>query len=125
MRHRRRGAATVGSKGLSEKGPKGRTFSLESAAKVASLRPLMKRFSILPLLALAFVFGACEKHPVSDLPPEGATAFGAHAWKPGDAEKPEGQPAGEAVAPVKTEAVAVPVAEGKPADAPKFFPENK
>ena len=84
----------------------------------------MKRLSILPILALAFVLGACEKHPLSDLPPEGATAFGPHAWKPGDVEKPEGKPAGEAASPATTEAAA-PVAEGKPADAPKFFPENK
>jgi hypothetical protein len=84
----------------------------------------MKRLSILPILALAFVLGACEKHPLSDLPPEGATAFGPHAWKPGQGEVTEGKPVGEAAAPEKTDAVA-PVAEGKPGESPKFFPENK
>ena len=84
----------------------------------------MKWFSIISFLALVFLFNACEKHPVADLPPEGATAFGEHAW-PGGGEKPEAKPApAAAAAPAKAEGAA-PVAEGKPGVSPKFFPENK
>ena len=81
----------------------------------------MKWFSIISFLALALLFNACEKHPVADLPPEGATAFGEHAW-PSGGEKPEAKPV--AAVPAKSEAVA-PAAEGKPGESPKFFPENK
>ena len=86
----------------------------------------MKWFSALPFVATALVLGACERHPIAELPPEGATAFGEHAW-PAKAEKPEhaeAKPAAEAGAPAKHE-TAAPVAEGKPGEAPKFFPESK
>lgn len=83
----------------------------------------MKWFSVIPILALAFLTNACEKRPASQLPPEGATAFGVHAW-PSSGEKSEAAPAAESAAPAKTEAAA-PVADGKPGDAPKFFPESK
>ena len=83
----------------------------------------MKWFSVIPVLAFAFVFNACEKHPASQLPPEHATAFGEHAW-PSPGGKEGTAPAGEASTAAKPEAAA-PVADGKPGDAPKFFPENK
>jgi len=83
----------------------------------------MKWYSVIPVLALAFVFDACEKHPISQLPPEGATAFGVHAW-PSAGDKSEAPPAGTSAAPAKSDAAA-PVADGKPGDAPKFFPESK
>ena len=85
--------------------------------------PFMKWFSIIPVLALGFLTNACEKHPVSQLPEEGATAFGEHA-KPAGEEKPEAKPAAESAAPAKTETPA-PAGDAKPGDAPKFFPENK
>ena len=89
----------------------------------------MKWFSVLPILALAFLSSACEKHPASELPPEHATAFGEHAAHGestghGGGEKAEPKPAGEAAAPAKAESSA-PAGEAKPGEAPKFFPENK
>jgi hypothetical protein len=82
----------------------------------------MKWF-IIPCLALPILFGACEKHPAADLPPEGATAFGEHGWPKTD-EKAEVASTAEPAPAAKTES-APPVAEGKPGEAPKFFPENK
>lgn len=78
----------------------------------------MKWFSIITVLALAFLANACEKHPVADAPEEGVTAFGPHS-KAGE-EKSEAKAAGEA----KPEATA-PTPETKPGEAPKFFPEKK
>jgi hypothetical protein len=83
----------------------------------------MKWFSIIPVLALVFLAGACEKHPASELPEEGATAFGEHAKAAGE-EKPEAKPAGESAAPAKPESPA-PATDSKSGDAPKFFPANK
>ncbi len=99
-----------------------RTFSLASARGAASLRPLMKWFSLIAVVALAFLVDACEKHPASDAPEEGATEFGKH--EKAAEEKPEPKPAAEAPAAAKPEA-ATPAPETKPGEAPKFFPENK
>ena len=82
----------------------------------------MKRFSILPLVALAFLANACEKHPAAELPEEGQTAFGEHAAKHESEAKPEAKKE-EAAAP-KAEAP-VAAAPAKPEDAPKFFPDKK
>jgi hypothetical protein len=81
----------------------------------------MKWFALIPVLALAILSDACEKHPASELPEEGATAFGEHA--PAAAEqKPEAKPAGESGAQSETPA---PAAGAKPGEAPKFFPSNQ
>jgi hypothetical protein len=82
----------------------------------------MKWFSLIPALALAFLVDACEMHPASELPEEGATAFGKH--EKGSEENVQAKPAGEAVAAPKSEATA-PAPEAKSGEAPKFFPENK
>ena len=82
----------------------------------------MKWFSLIPVLALAFLANACEKHPAAELPEEGQTAFGEHAK--GAEEKTEAKPATEAAAPAKSES-STPAPEAKPGEAPKFFPENK
>ena len=74
----------------------------------------MKWLSFIPVVALAFLAIACEKHPASQLPEEGATAFGEHAAPAGEAK------AGE---PATTPGTPAPSAEGK--EAPKFFPQNK
>jgi hypothetical protein len=84
----------------------------------------MKWSSILVLSALALLVNACEKHPAAQLPPEHATAFGEHAWSEHGGSKHEAKPAGEHAPVAKSEAAA-PVAEGKPGEAPKFFPEKK
>jgi hypothetical protein len=82
----------------------------------------MKWFSLISVLALAFFINACEMHPASDAPEEGATAFGKHE-KGGEANT-EAKPAAEAPAAAKPEG-ATPAPEAKPGEAPKFFPENK
>ena len=82
----------------------------------------MKWFSILSILALAFLANACEKHPASDAPEEGVTAFGEHS-KAAE-EKTEARHAPEAAAPAKPESPAA-TPEAKPGEAPKFFPEKK
>jgi hypothetical protein len=82
----------------------------------------MKRLSFIPVLALAFMAIACEKHPYSELPEEGATAFGEHSKEVAEA-KPEVKPAGES--PAATPAAPASGAEAKPGEAPKFFPQNK
>ncbi|HEY3899382.1 MAG TPA: hypothetical protein VGM54_12250 [Chthoniobacter sp.] len=74
----------------------------------------MKRLSFIPALALALLALACEKHPASQLPEEGATAFGEHSASAAEAK------AGE---PAATPGTPAPSAEGK--EAPKFFPQNK
>ena len=81
----------------------------------------MKRFTIIPVLALAFIVAACEKHPVGDAP-EG-TQFGPkeNAEKAEPKEAKEAKPAGEAAKPEGTAATP----EAKPGEAPKFFPEEK
>jgi len=81
----------------------------------------MKWFSIIPVLAVAFLASACEKHLASELPEEGATAFGEHAAG-ASAEKPDVKSAGDAAAQSGTPA---PPADAKPGEAPKFFPETK
>jgi hypothetical protein len=78
----------------------------------------MKWFSVLPIVALAFLANACEKHPVADAPEEGTTAFGEHS-KAAE-EKSEAKPAVEA--PASKEAAPAATPEGK---APKIFPETK
>jgi len=83
----------------------------------------MKWFSILSIIALAFLANACEKHPVGDAPEEGTTAFGEHS-KAAEEKKEEAKPAAEAAAPAKAEAPAA-TPEAKPGEAPKFFPEKK
>ena len=82
----------------------------------------MKWYSLISVLALAFFINACEMHPASDAPEEGATEFGKH--EKGGAEKVEAKPATEAAAAAKAEATP-PAPETKPGEAPKFFPENK
>lgn len=58
----------------------------------------MKWFSVLSIVALAFLANACEKHPASDAPGEGVTQFGEHSKghasheEKGEA-KPSDQPA--------------------------------
>jgi hypothetical protein len=53
----------------------------------ASLRPLMKWSSIFALGAVALLVNACEKHDAANLPPPHSTAFGDHAWSPGQGSK--------------------------------------
>lgn len=87
----------------------------------------MKRFSILPLVALAFLVNACEKHPASELPEEGQTAFGEHAAHHEGEGKSEGKPEAkkeEAAPAAKAEAPAA-ATPAKPEEAPKFFPDKK
>jgi len=77
------------------------------------------KWIFLPVLSLALLATACEKHPASELPEEGATAFGEHSAE-AHVEKPEAKPAGESAQPAPA-----PSAESKPGEAPKFFPQNK
>ncbi len=84
----------------------------------------MKWFSIIPVLALAFLANACEKHSAAELPEEGATAFSEHSIAAAE-QKPDGKPAGESAAPAAAEAPAAPSPDAKPGESPKFFPENK
>ncbi len=88
----------------------------------------MKRLSVLLLGALALFVNACEKHPVSQLPDEHATEFGKYlgghgAEKQGDHHAPKAE--AEHAPAAKHEEPAKPVAEAKPGEAPKFFPEKK
>ncbi len=89
----------------------------------------MKWFSVLSILALAFLSNACEKHPASELPAEHATAFGSHSEhevKPAEEKAAETKPAAEAHAKTEVPAAAeAKPAEAKPGEAPKFFPETK
>ena len=82
----------------------------------------MKWLTLIPVLAIAFIVNACEKHPVSDAPEEGVTAFGEHAkGHEGKADvKPTDQPAS-----ATKEAPAAATPEAKPGEAPKFFSEKK
>ncbi|EDY21586.1 hypothetical protein CfE428DRAFT_0831 [Chthoniobacter flavus Ellin428] len=82
----------------------------------------MKWLSIISVLALAFVFNACEMHPTSDSPGEEAKEFG--KYEKGGEEKAEAKPAAEPAAAAKPEAAAA-TPLPKPGEAPKFFPENK
>lgn len=89
----------------------------------------MKRFSVLLLGALALFVNACEKHPAAELPAEHATEFGKYLEGHGasghgaDTHAPK---AAAAHAPAASHAEAAkPAAEGKPGEAPKFFPEKK
>lgn len=84
----------------------------------------MKRLSIISVLALAFVFIACEKHPTSDAPGEEAKEFGKYEKGGEEKEKSEAKPAAEPAAAAKPEAAAA-TPGAKPGEAPKFFPENK
>ncbi len=88
----------------------------------------MKRLSVLLLGALALLVNACEKHPASRLPAEHAFEFGKHLNGHGEgahdaahapASAAEHAPAAAPAEPAK------PVAEDKPGEAPKFFPEKK
>ena len=82
----------------------------------------MKWYSIASVCALAVFATACEKHPVSELPPEhGAGEH--HAEAKGEAVH-EAKPA-EHVAEVAKPEPAKAEGEPKPGEAPKFFPENK
>ncbi|MEP6671882.1 MAG: hypothetical protein ABJF10_22160 [Chthoniobacter sp.] len=82
----------------------------------------MKWFSILSILALAFLANACEKHPTKDAPEEGKTEFGPNSIHA--EEKAETKPASETAVPAKPESPAA-TPEAKPGEAPKFFPEKK
>jgi hypothetical protein len=82
----------------------------------------MKWFTLIPVLAIAFIVNACEKHPVSDAPGEEAKEFG--KYEKGGEEKVEAKPAAESEAATKPEA-ATPSPEAKPGEAPKFFSEKK
>jgi hypothetical protein len=82
----------------------------------------MKWISIIPVLALAFLANACEKHPAAELPEEGATAFGEHAAS--GSEKSTAKPAAESSVAAQPGTPA-PSADAKPGEPPKFFPENK
>ena len=85
----------------------------------------MKWLSIISVLALAFVFNACEMHPTSDSPGEEAKEFGKYEkGEKGGEEKAEAKPAAEPAAAAKPEAAAA-TPMPKPGEAPKFFPENK
>lgn len=83
----------------------------------------MKWFSVLSIIALAFLANACEKHPVGDAPEEGVTAFGEHSKA--HEEKGEAKH-GEEAAPGKEAAPATPEA-AKSGEASKIqiFPEKK
>ena len=86
----------------------------------------MKWLSIISILALAFVFNACEMHPVSDAPAEDATEFGKYEkhgeGKEKEKEKTEAKPEAESTPAAKPEAAATP--EAKKGEAPKYFPES-
>ena len=91
---------------------------------------LMKWFSVIVLGALALFVNACEKHPAAELPPEHATAFGEHAWKPGDGnaeekhgEEKRGEPA--APAPATASGSAAAASESPSGEVPKIFPDKK
>lgn len=81
----------------------------------------MKRFTIIPVLALAFIVAACEKHPVGDA--REGTEFGPKegSEKVEAKESKEAKPAGEAA---RAEGAAA-TPEAKAGEAPKFFPEEK
>lgn len=82
----------------------------------------MKWSSIASACVLAVFATACEKHPASELPPvHGAGEH--HAGAKGETVH-EAKPARHA-AEVAHPAAAKSEAETKPAEAPKFFPENK
>jgi hypothetical protein len=81
----------------------------------------MKWFTLIPVLVIAFVVNACEKHPASDAPEEGVTAFGEHAK--GHEEKAESRPEDQPASAKEKPAAATP--EAKPGEAPKFFSEKK
>ncbi len=70
----------------------------------------MKWLSVLSISALAFFSNACEKHPASELDDHSAHGAAAH--------HDEAPAAVHAEPEKKTE-------EGKPGEAPKFFPEKK
>jgi hypothetical protein len=82
----------------------------------------MKWLSFIPVVALAFTAIACEKHPYSELPAEGARAFGEPPAAAAEA-KPEAKPAGEPAA--AAPGAPAPAADAKAGEAPKFFPQNK
>lgn len=71
----------------------------------------MKRFSILLIGALALLSNACEMHHASELEEE-------HGHGDAPAEHKSGAAAEEKHEEKKTE-------DGKPGEAPKFFPETK
>ena len=71
----------------------------------------MKWFSILLICLLAFFTNACEMHPASELEEE-------HEKGEAHAEHKEGGKPEEKHEEKKAE-------EGKPGEAPKFFPETK
>jgi hypothetical protein len=77
----------------------------------------MKWLSIIPVVALTFLAIACEKHPASQLPEEGTTAFGEHSTAGGEA-KPEAKAGESATTP------GTPAPSGDAKEAPKFFPGN-
>ena len=84
----------------------------------------MKWFSVLSIVALAFLANACEKHPASDAPEEGVTAFGEHS-KAHHEEKGEAKHAEEA-APSKEAAPAAPeAAKSSEGSKIQIFPEKK
>ena len=89
----------------------------------------MKWFSVLSIVALAFLANACEKHPVSDAPEEGATQFGEHSKghesHEGHGEKSEVKPTDQPAAATKETPKAG--ADAKPGEASKIqiFPEKK
>jgi len=90
----------------------------------------MKWFSVIVLGALALFVNACEKHPAAELPPENATAFGEHAWKPssGEAapsEEKRGEQAAPAPAPAATSGSAAAASESPAGEVPKIFPDKK
>ena len=90
----------------------------------------MKWFSVIVLGALALFVNACEKHPAAELPPEHATAFGEHAWKPGsgsgEEKRGEEKPADQAApAPAATSGSAAAASESPSGEVPKIFPEKK
>ena len=81
----------------------------------------MKWSSIASVCVLAVFATACEKHPASELPPEHGA--GEHHAEAKDGAVREAKPAEHAET-AKPEAVKT-EGESKPAEAPKFFPENK
>jgi hypothetical protein len=65
----------------------------------------MKWLSVVSISALAFFSNACEKHPASGLAGESEHGPAGHSESKGEAEKKPD--------------------EGKPGEAPKFFPDKK
>ncbi len=70
----------------------------------------MKWLSVVSISALAFFLNACEKHPAAELAGESQHGAAEHSESKG--EVPHGE------AEKKTD-------EGKPGEAPKFFPDKK